>query len=528
MRQVTPRWRRIRRRSWRLGVILGVALSTLAHVGTSNAYFEGGAGPYTIRVIVRTPGVIPGLADITIRITGGDGVEQVSVRPLRSDVGLNGAPPPEVARAVVGEPNLYTAELWLMTAGSYSVHVNVVGSAGEGIAFVPVLAIPERRLDMPPATAVGLGLAGLFLFAGAITIVAAAVREGVLEPGTRPQPRRRWQARLVASLAGLLFGILLWGGWTWWDAVDAAYRSRMYRPLNTSAHIATAGATPVLTLTIDDPAWRGRDWSPLMPDHGKLMHLFLVEDDDLSAFAHVHPTPTDMQSFEVPLPPLPAGEYRIYADIVFESGFAQTLTDRVRLTAAQAESVTFSSRLAYTPNSVESAGDEQGGGDNRRRVVRDPDDAWARVPAFGHADTAAFQLPSGRMLRWMRPDHAMADEETALRFVVTEPDGSPAVLEPYMGMLSHAAVTRDDGSVFIHLHPSGSINMAAQMRFEREEGGRGQGASVSLAPAAAGPTNMVTFPFVFPEPGPYRLFVQVQVHGVVETAAFDLDVAARS
>ena len=34
----------------------------------------------------------------------------------------------------------------------------------------------------------------------------------------------------------------------------------------------------------------------------------------------------------------------------------------------------------------------------------------------------------------------------------------------------------------------------------------------------------MTFPFVFPEPGPYRVFVQVKVGGAVETAAFDVEV----
>ena len=116
---------------------------------------------------MRTPGVIPGLAQISVRVTRGTGVERVSVRPLRADVGLEGALPPDIARPVPGETDLYGAELWLMTAGSYSVHVNVTGAAGEGTAFVPVLAIAERRLDMGPVMATGLVGATVFLFVGA-------------------------------------------------------------------------------------------------------------------------------------------------------------------------------------------------------------------------------------------------------------------------------------------------------------------------------------------------------------------------
>jgi hypothetical protein len=114
------------------------------------------------------------------------------------------------------------------------------------------------------------------------------------------------------------------------------------------------------------------------------------------------------------------------------------------------------------------------------------------------------------------------DAETTLAFRVTEPDGTPSALEPYMGMLSHAAVTRDDGSVFIHMHPAGSISLAAQERFQRAEGG---GSNAPVIPGMdATPTDIVSFPFVFPATGAYRIFVQVKIDGVVETGVFDLEV----
>ena len=516
-----------------VGGSLAVAGTTSsAHVGTSNAYFDGAAGPYGVRVIVRTPSVIPGLAQASVRILSGEGAARVTVRPLRSDVGLDGAPPPDVAGPVPGEVGLYGAGLWLMTAGSYSVEVTVAGTDGEGTVFVPVLAVAERRLDMNPAVGFGLAGAALFLFVGAVTIVGAAVRESVLEPGRVPDAGRRWRGRFAMAAFTVVLGAVLGGGWIWWDAVDAAYRSRIYRPWSTAAEVTVAGGRKVLTLAIDDPDWRAIEGVPgagLLPDHGKLMHMFLVRTADLSAFAHVHPLREGRDSFSVPLPPLPAGDYRIYADIVIENGFAPTLVNTVRVPPSGSAST------AMPP----AAGDSRAadGDPPPAGPVPDPDDSWAALRPHGASRSASYALASGRTVRWERNGPIGVDEETTLRFSVTEPDGSPSALEPYMGMLSHAAVFRDDGSVFVHLHPAGSINLAAQRRFAEAEG-----AGAGPAPGGEHPgtargdrhgeqirgsfraANTVTFPFVFPEPGAYRIVVQVKTGAAVETAAFDLDV----
>jgi hypothetical protein len=495
---------------------LGTLLVASAHVGTSNAYFEGVAGPYPVRVIVRTPGVIPGLAQISVRVTGDAQPRVVTVRPLRWDAGLEGAPPPDTARAVPGEPGLYAAELWLMTTGSYSVRVSAVGDAGEGVALVPVNAVAERRLDMNRGMAAALLAAALFLFVGAVTIFGAAVRESVLEPGTEPSPARRLGSVWAMLVGGSVLALALWGGWRWWDSVDRAYRAGMFRPLATSSSVAGSGVGAVLTLSIDDPSWRGRQWTPLIPDHGKLMHMFLVRDD-LEAFAHLHPESADSSSFATVLPQLPPGVYRIYADIVHESGFAQTLVDTVRVGSPSA-----------SPPAA-------------RQSAADPDDSWAVLPPHGGAEADAFTLPSGRRAEWLSGRAPRLDEEVTLAFRVSEPDGTPATLEDYMGMLGHAAVTRVDGSVFVHVHPAGSIRMAAMERFAAAGGGAGGGSTMSMPGMAgtqamegaatgttAGAEGMVGFPFVFPAAGAYRVFVQVKVAGVVETAAFDVAVAPTS
>ena len=80
-----------------------------------------------------------------------------------------------------------------------------------------------------------------------------------------------------------------------------------------------------MTLEIGESDGRAQT-ARLIPDHGKLMHLFLVREPDLKVFAHLHPLKRSWEKFEVALPPLPAGHYQVYADITHETGFAETLT----------------------------------------------------------------------------------------------------------------------------------------------------------------------------------------------------------
>ena len=94
-----------------------------------------------------------------------------------------------------------------------------------------------------------------------------------------------------------------------------------------------------------------------------------------------------------------------------------------------------------------------------------------------------------------------------------------------MGMQGHAVITKDDGEVFVHLHPMGSINMAAQQLFEREAGGTGMDHSAHQGHGAASST--VSFPYEFPRPGRYRIWVQVKSGGMVRTGVFDAEVAGR-
>lgn len=490
-----------------LALLLGLLLPapSQAHVGSPNVFFDGDAGPYPVRVIVRPPEVIPGLAEVTVRVKEGT-AQRVTLQPIDWQSGAKGAPPPDVASPVPGRGDLWSAQLLFMMGSSYSVDVRVAGEAGEGRALVPVPALPTRVLDMQPGMGWLLAGLGLFLFFGAVTLVGSAVRESTLPPGETPAARQRTHARIVAAIAGILLALLLFGGKRWWDSVDAQVRAGIYKPLNLETAAHAEGGRAVLRLAIDDPS--RKDWSALMSDHGKLMHAFLIREPALDAFAHVHPLPKGEDAFEVTLPPLPAGTYRVYADIVHESGFPQTLVDTVKIPAATGDAL-----AAGSP-------------------APDPDDSWRQGPPLGVLPPGPkiAVLEDGSTLLWY-PGPLVAGQETDLRFEVRSNDGHPVPLEPYMGMLSHAAITRDDGKVFIHLHPMGSVNMAAQQLFETKIAPEGTPAPAAMAgmdhSAHAGHTqSFVTFPYEFPEPGRYRIWVQVKSNGKVLTGVFDAEVGA--
>ena len=271
-------------------IVAGLYLATAGHVGSKNVFFSGDAGPYGVSVVVRPPDVVPGLAEISVRVTdGAEEVERVTVRPVRWDAAPEGgAPPPDPALPVPGDPELYSAELWLMTVGAYRIEVAVEGSRGAGTASVPVTSVMLGVLEMPPVLGGVLLLLGALLVAGAVSIAGAAVRESRLEADEAVKTTQRgWGRFAMACAAALLLTGAYWGN-AWWDAVDRGVRSGIFERLAVEGVVTGHAGAPMLEVRITDPSWLGRNWSPLVPDHGKLMHMFVIGVPDMDAFAHVH------------------------------------------------------------------------------------------------------------------------------------------------------------------------------------------------------------------------------------------------
>lgn len=491
---------------------LALVLVCSAHVGSPDTFFEGRAGAYPVRVIIRSPPVIPARAEIIVRVTGG-GVHRVTATPRIWNGGDRGAPPPDAATRVPGDSTLWSLQLWIMRQGSYAVLVRVEGDAGSGTAVVPYTAVATSVLKMNGTMAVMLSVLGVFLAAGLATIAGAATREATLPPGEEPDAARSQRARTVRRTAVLVIVLALAGGRVWWLAEDRAYAAAVFRPAMAAVSVRTDTAPPVrpgsrnravnrfLRLVIDSGETRRRGWVPLVPDHGKLMHLFLVKTVDLGAMAHLHPVALDSLTFESRLPPLPPGRYHVYADVVHENGFAETIVQEIAL---------------ETPATTWG--------------THDADDA-----TFAGGGGTPARFDDGSTLSWdgAATPHVVNGDAT-LHFTLRDAHGAALTVEPYLGMAAHAVVVRSDGGVYVHLHPVGSAPVAAQQallawtpsdtargairaKVEREQAGMG-----TMREAMPGDFS---FPYAFPSAGRYRVWVQFRRGGVIHTAA--VDVAAR-
>jgi hypothetical protein len=491
-------------------------LTAQAHIGSPDVFYDGMAGPYPVRVTIRMPGVVPGRAEISTRVETGGPVE-VSFLPVYSSTAVSNAPPAEMARLITGETNLYSGELWLMSFGAYSVEVRIKGNQGEGTVEIPVTSVAIRQLPLPSV----LGKLLLFLCAilvvGGIGIAAAAGREAVLPAGATAGKPERWKGFFAAAAATIIFALALVGGKHWWTIEENVFRRHLHEGAwpDLRTEVRTVGNQRVLRLEVGKEFFEHNARASLIPDHGKLMHFFLVREGSRDAFAHLHPIRKKDYNFEVALPPLPQGRYDIFCDLTCEGGVSSTATNSIELPAI--------------PTANDAA---------TLALEHDPDDSWAVTlsPAKAAAgnEASTYRLPDGAQVTWQPHAPLRINQDACLRFSVTDSNGAPLALEPYMGMLCHAAVLRSDGAVFAHLHPTGNFSMAAQMFFNgklapKTDAGMGDmpGMDHSMHSMPSMPMNgdsSVYLPYQFPAPGSYRVWVQFKNAGRVLTAVFEAQV----
>lgn len=494
--------------SLRALLLLVVALvaprAALGHVGSKDVFEQADVGPYRLYVTIRTPVVIPGVARIEVRSSGAP-VDGIRITPLPMTGDASKHPPTSDAMVrSTGDPAFFTGNLWMMAPGSWEVRFEVSGASGDQVVSVPVPAVALSTLKMQRGLGITLGVLGLFLIISMAGIVAAAVREARLQPGAIPSPERRRRAAFATGGSLVLMGLMVWGGAKWWNVEAASYSAGIYRPL---------GVVPVLMgnqldlkVTAYEPTadLRKRRWrlnDDFLPDHGHLMHLYAIRQPEMDAVFHLHPVLASAGDFRVALPAgMPPGKYRLYGDVVHANGFPETLVASITVPDGM-------------PGAALSTDDAEG----------------SPQPLSRGMLGTSYKLPDGYAMVWDRPETLTANTAYAFRFRLLDTAGKPAGdMQPYLGMAGHAAFVKTDGTVFAHTHPQGSAAMAAVMLANGDGSNGPANGSMNMSenmPMHAEPiSNTVEFPYGFPSPGRYRIFVQMKHGATVETGAFDVKV----
>jgi hypothetical protein len=241
------------------------------------------------------------------------------------------------------------------------------------------------------------------------------------------------------------------------------------------------------------------------------------------------------------------------------NGYTETISDTLEIEAVNVPENTQESLMVYGE-------------------FDDPDNTYIVSNAFASEEEPEIPAPLGDIVICGKPGIAtpLPDGSTAvwehtagepfiagkvypLTFAINDPEGEPAELQPYMGMMGHAVVYRKEGGVYVHLHPVGNYSMASKDILE------GRISENSARPAIPDRdifrdsvdreiqkiANMdeetrneylmrdmehlglgehaehgatVSFPYAFPQAGNYRIWIQMKRNGKVLNSSFDAEV----
>ena len=203
--------------------------------------------------------------------------------------------------------------------------------------------------------------------------------------------RRGWRAMAIMTV---LVGLAFWGAFAWWSADANAYATlaKFFK----SPKCAATLTGDRLSIRPTDEIWlKHESVEDLVPDHGHIMHLFLLRTPGFNRIWHLHPDRTDTGTLKRS-PSIDAGHYQVFADIVDKYGFPWTLVGAIDLPNVAGPAMT---------------------GDDSEGI------APTLTPT---SDTTTSLLPDGTQVIWKRAAGPLkANVPMILKFEVEDKSGAP-------------------------------------------------------------------------------------------------------
>ena len=492
----------------KMKIIVSIILfltSIYADIGHYNFTFEGQAFNQTIRALIKPPGVVPGIANITIN-TLGQSIDSIKIQPVKwhgkiksyphLKAGPQGAPPPDLLNKLADAENFFEGELWLMDFGAYNINVELFKGNNREIINIPINSIATEIKPMSFQVSLILFCFMLILLFGATNIITIAYRESTTPYNQKIKSEKIKKSRLVMFGSFGLLIFILYAGNKWWNDTEISYRENLYVPMENKVQLISNGNQNILQIFFTDELWLGGMIPDLMPDHGKIMHLYLIHENH-SQLCHLHPkiNKENKNLFEVVLPEIEYGKYYLYMDITLESGFSSTLTNEINYITDNIK------QLKYT------------------NLNSDKDDSYI---------SNNFQ----HQLEWVNKKNLFnINENIYLTFQTQTLNGIPSKIEPYIQMGGHGAILKNDHSVFVHIHPIGTISMASQELYNQNDAIENSGicyfgiAEDSLKIYFKNQNSIVNFPPInLDKPGDYIMWIQAKSEGEIITQKFDFKI----
>ena len=204
--------------------------------------------------------------------------------------------------------------------------------------------------------------------------------------------------------------------------------------------------------------------------HDRLLHLIIVNSEDLSHFAHIHPR-LDKETgiFHITHTFAKAGKYKMWIDTKPKGGTQILIAFPFNV---EGQPVHFPATIAH----------------ERTRVKN--------VVSGGQSYQVTLNC---------QPERLVVGRNVKMTFEITDANGKPIRnLQPLMAAGGHCVIIDADAREFLHVHPAEEVDNSADWR--------------------GGPS--VSFLANFPKPGLYRAWGQFQHEGRLLTADFTFEVVA--